>query len=67
MSIIKTRAIGEMFEWREVKLQVVECETCQDCYFCNDIDCLYYRGNTGYCGASNRTDNKSVIFKRINK
>lgn len=67
MSTYKTREIGETFEWRGVKLQVVENEHCADCYFCGDKGCLNYRSDTGYCGEYTRGDHKSIIFKRINE
>lgn len=65
MSNYKTRPIGEIFEWRGVKLQVVEHKTCQGCYFCDDAGCLNYRHVTGYCGEYLRDYHKSVIFKQI--
>lgn len=65
MSNYKTRPIGEIFEWRGVKLQVVENKTCQGCYFCGDNNCINFRHDTGYCGHLVREDNKLVIFKRI--
>lgn len=65
MSTYKTRPIGEIFEHREVKLQVVEREECEGCYFWGEVDCMNYRNDTGYCGDSVRDDQKNVIFKRI--
>lgn len=65
MSTYKTRPIEEIFEWRGVKLQVVEKDTCDSCFFKNDSGCFSYRNETGYCGESLREDNKSVIFKPI--
>lgn len=65
MSTYKTRPIGEIFENRKVKLQVVENNNCMGCYFCGYDDCFNYRSTTGYCGGLLRDDNKNVIFKRI--
>lgn len=67
MSTYKTRPVGEIFEYCKLKLQVVENETCEGCYFCSDAGCLNYRSDTGYCGESVRNDDKNVIFKRINE
>ena len=65
MSIIKTRPIGEIFEYRAIKLQVVEKLSCDGRYFCTNNDCLFARIDTGYCGEYIREDQKNVIFKRI--
>lgn len=65
MSIYKTRPIGETFERRGVKLQVVENKPCNGCYFYGEDDCMNYRNDTGYCGECIREDHKNVIFKRI--
>ena len=66
MSNYKTRPVGEIFEYCKLKLQVVEDETCEDCYFwSNDDGCLNSRKKTGYCGQSMRDDQKIVIFKLI--
>lgn len=63
----KTRPIGEIFEWRGVKLQVVEHEDCEGCYFDRYDYCLSYRHVTGYCSEYVREDEKNVIFKQITK
>lgn len=67
MSKYITRPIGEIFENRKVKLQVVENNNCVGCYFCGYDDCYNYRSTTGYCGGLLRNDNTNVIFKRIDK
>lgn len=67
MSTYKTRPVGEIFEYCKLKLQVVENETCEGCYFWGDEGCLNYRSTTGYCGRLLRNDNTNVIFKRINE
>lgn len=67
MSREMTRPIGEIFEYRKIKLQVVENNGCEGCYF-EDKNCpINYPTKTGWCGDSTRDDRKSVIFKRINK
>lgn len=65
MMTYKTRPIGEIFEYRGSKIQVVENVTCEGCLFHCYKDCNFFRSNAGYCGESLREDNKSVIFKRI--
>ena len=68
MSTYKTKPIGEIFKYCELKLQVIEGETCEGCIFESDgALCLNYRGITGYCGSEVREDRKSVIFKRIDE
>lgn len=67
MSNYKTRPIGEIFEHRGIKLQVIKSNYCFDCYFCGITNCYYYMDKIGYCGESLREDNKNVIFKRINE
>lgn len=65
MNNYKTRPIGEIFEYCRLKLQVVENDTCEGCFFCGNGICINFSKKTGYCGASMREDNKNVIFKRI--
>lgn len=62
----KTRPIGEIFEYCRLKLQVVENETCEGCFFWSNDGCLNSTNETGYCGQSMRDDKRIVIFKRIN-
>lgn len=66
MSTYKTKPIGEIFKSGGLKLQVIEGETCEGCFF-EGVDplCLNYRAFTGYCGSEVREDQKNVIFKRI--
>ena len=58
------RKLGEVFEYNNVKLQVIEQKdgcSCNDCYFINEgIDC-----NGQLCLRCDRHDRKSVIFKEI--
>ena len=60
---IMERKLGEVFEYNNVKLQVIEQKdgfSCNDCYFLNGIDC-----NEQLCLRMDRHDRKSVIFKEI--
>lgn len=54
--------IGEIFEYNNVKLQVIKDEfTCRDCYFIHKgIDC-----DKQVCLRDERNDRQSVIFKPI--
>lgn len=64
----QTKPIGEIFEYYKLKLQVIEGETCEGCFFESEgALCLNYRGNTGYCCSDVREDRKNVIFKRIDE
>lgn len=67
MSTIKTIPVGRIFEYRKLKLQVVECLTCEGCYFRHEGKCLNDEVDTGDCSEHYRTDGKSVIFKQIHK
>lgn len=65
MSTYKTRPIGEIFEYCKKKLQVVQNDRCNGCYFYGEDNCMNYRNGTGYCGECIREDQKNVIFKQI--
>lgn len=73
-STIKTRPIGSVFtDPKFGKLKVVEGDNCKDCiyYFREDRDeenVGYCKKSIkpGYCGPKNRTDGKTVIFKKHN-
>lgn len=67
MSTFKTRPVGEIFEYCKLKLQVVEGETCEGCYFRLEELCVNNGHDTGNCGDIYRTDGKSIIFKQIDK
>lgn len=67
MITIKTKPIGEIFKYRNVKLLVVENATCEGCFFYNKEGCLNSMKITGYCSYFIRNDNKNVIFKRIDE
>lgn len=63
-TIIMERKLGEVFEYNNAKLQVIENKdgfSCNDCYFLNEgIDC-----NEQLCLKMDRHDRKLVIFKEI--
>ena len=58
------RKLGEVFEYNNAKLQVIENKDgfcCNDCYFLNEgIDCYEQS-----CLKMYRHDRKSIIFKEI--
>ena len=63
------RKIGEVFKFNDdVKLKVIENNTCGGCYFYtpDNCDCLVKRmyDVTGFCILS-RSDGQSVIFAKI--
>ena len=63
------RKIGEVFKFNDdVKLKVIENNTCGGCYFYepDKCDCLQKRmyDVTGFCSLS-RSDGQSVIFAKI--
>lgn len=70
-----TRQIGETFRLTErhpglpdttTILEVVESDCCQECYIKNSCSSRNSpKGITGYCSKDYRSDNKSVIFKKI--
>lgn len=60
-----TRPIGEIFEYCKIKLQVVEHEGCEGCFFKGEEGCLNFTNTTGVCGKLMRNDDKYVIFKHI--
>lgn len=65
MNIDKTKPIGEIFEYCGIKLQVVENEDCNKCFFLGNKFCFNNHRRNGHCRSLLRKDNKSVIFKRI--
>lgn len=66
---MKTRKIGERFDFEEVTLEVVENWSCQGCIFDNHlVSCHmdhHIRDEFGPCGPHFRDDEKSIIFKEI--
>lgn len=62
-----TIPIGEIFEYCGIKLQVMENKSCKGCFFLGNKFCFNYPKVNGQCRSLLRKDNKSVIFKRIDK
>ena len=64
------RIIGETFEHEGIKLQCVENESCNGCFFYNNGRCLFEadmdNNGMGICSCRYRKDGKSVIFKKYN-
>lgn len=64
------RKISETFEFKNKKLQVVECAdiNCEECYFYeHNISCtpINVSNFIGPCLADDRKDNKDIIFVEI--
>lgn len=59
------RKIGEIFEYNDITLEVVENPDgcCDDCYFEGCKKCKHFKE----CSCIRRTDKKDVIFKEIEK
>lgn len=56
------RKIGEVFDYKGVKLKVVEADDyCNECYFNLSYTCCTKPKNVDKC--YNRSDGKKVIFK----
>lgn len=59
------RKIGEIFQVKGRRIQVVEQDTACDCFeccfLCNGI--CFTDDEAGECDSANRTDRKEVIFK----
>lgn len=65
------RKIGEIFKHNDEWYQCIEGEECSNCYF-NNKKCYILRDNDnndpiGNCCIDRRTDNKDVIFKKLEK
>lgn len=62
------RKIGEIFEYNGEWYQAVEQteKSCKACYFYSDEGCFVSTG-LGRCRHYSRNDNKSVIFKKLEK
>lgn len=66
--MMKTRKIGECFDYGERKLEVVEWNgSCQGCFFENLPWCDHVYKITGPCLPRLREDKKWVIFKEVKK
>lgn len=57
------RKIGERFNCDGVTLEVVEQRGCEGCYFTHP-NCALFWETRHACGGF-RTDDKSVVFKRV--
>lgn len=66
--MIMERKIGEIFEYNGGWYQAVEQteKSCKACYFYSDEGCFVSTG-LGWCRHYSRNDNKSVIFKKLEK
>ena len=60
------RKIGEIFEYQGEWYQCVEKHYCNECVF-RDAKCDDVRKILGNCSVRNRSDKKSVIFKKLEK
>lgn len=69
--VIRTRQIGDVFQQGGRSYEVVEVEPCNECRGCGmkigtiDDPCIADIEACGLCYKSMRSDNKSVIFKKI--
>ena len=63
------REIGETFDYKGVRLKVVNAPFCWDCYFKGFFPCLGkpHAKVTGHCEYLLRNDNKSVSFVKVNE
>ena len=63
------RAIGEVFDFKGVKLQVKDtgCKaSCDGCYFDeSEHKCFDAHNCTGYCHRPFRSDSKDVVFVEV--
>lgn len=63
------RAIGEIFDFNDVKLQVKdigEKACCDGCYFDeSEHKCFDAHNCTGYCHRPFRSDGKDVVFVEV--
>ena len=61
------RKIGEIFECDGKKLQVIEdpFDTCDGCYFVNEMECDDRLDIRGFCSYIRRKDKLCVAFKEV--
>lgn len=58
------RQIGEVFDYKGIKLEVVEGESCDECFFCKR--CFHLKDFIlGYCGGAMRSDGNYIYFKKV--
>ena len=55
--------IGERFEYDGVMLEVVKRDNCDDCFFCNKMECTLKPPMR--CTSDWRNDNTSIIYKLV--
>lgn len=71
--MIMERAIGEVFYFKGIKLQVKDTGDSCFCYGCylHGLNCPYdethYKNQIGECFRPYRTDDKNVIFVEVKK
>lgn len=59
------RKIGDIFEYLGTKLEVIESESCEDCYFYENGCSERFTIMTGVCVDWGRSDGKCVSFKEL--
>lgn len=58
--------IGTKFKYKRCTLEVVEHRSCDGCHFNRPVFiCQCGSAELGYCSMNQRSDHKSVIFKKI--
>lgn len=62
------RKIGEIFNYNGKWYQAIEQsgKFCKDCYFYSEDGCFVQTG-IGWCRHYSRNDNKSIIYKKLEK
>lgn len=60
------RKLNEVFKHKKTELKVVECESCEGCFYASNLKINNYCNDitffAGICDQEYRTDKKSVIF-----
>ena len=61
------RRLGEIFTYDMLKLQVVEADSCRDCFFMipEENECTAKLDLIGRCCSFDRYDEKSIIFVKV--
>lgn len=57
--------IGDKFQYGFVNLECVESNDCEGCVFGIDDTCYKDKDYVGECESYLRSDNKGVIFKKV--
>ena len=63
---LRTRNVGEVFEYEKTMFEVVESNSCIGCYF-RDSNICYSKIPLGLCSSNFRGDSKSIMFKEVLK